>query len=345
MERLASLTTALVFGTTIACGSRTSADAVGDTTGNEVATSTHAMTCKPGDPSVTLATGLATQQFNGLATDGRRLYVAQSDAPQFWSIDTRGRASLWTETCGATTSASSPLPILPAGDRVFFNTLGFAPSRLVWSPATGGGVHVVSSMTAAAFARSGAVAFTGGYEASSIESISLPSGSARPFFRLQDNFQPSNVVTTDRFLHLLSQSPPFVDLRVDVSTGRLFDQVPFDAENTQVVAGPNAICAGASGRNGIVCLADSATTQSFPAVGSSVGAFPMFMDSDWVYVGLAHHGGRSLTRFSVAGGKEETVLRGEYPGAVTARDGCVYVGFVSFPARGTIQRIAAPSLP
>ena len=298
--------------------------------------------CHAGDPPATLVTGLSAYVFNGMTTDGTRLYIAQGTAPLLWSMDARGgpATALYGSNVTNESLATPGSPaLLPAAGGLFFDTLVDPGDSLSWVSDTGGPVKTVSTAYVAMFDWSGTRGFRWVRTADGVtlSTVSLADGSLTPFASTTTKASVANVLATTRFIHvILEDATPqtrFVDRRIDLANGTVHDEVVLHAGNSGIVAGPNVICELASDALGLSCLADDQAQDTYiPVASSSTAPFARYVDADWVYAEV-YRGPSQLSRFSLADGHEEVLLTGAHPGAVTSFGDCVYAAMVTYSGK------------
>jgi len=293
--------------------------------------------CSIGAPAAVLVPEIDFYQFNGLATDGQRLYVAQGGGgPLVWSIDVRGgnRIDIYGNMTNGSVSSSTPTPMLAVSGGVYFDALDTNGDGLVWVSASGGLPKHIGSY-AFAFDATGTRAFSGtsgGNATGEIDATTLADGTIHGVYALNGNDDIATVAATSSFVHVIivdvSPNIHYTDRRVRVDGSGVQDEIATGFGNSQVFEGPNAICATSSDGNGLACLSDGDTQpRVFP-----IAAFPRFIDDKWIYAQA--FADSAFVRISLGDGHVETITMQGYPSAVTAFGDCVYAVLITPPQDG-----------
>jgi hypothetical protein len=275
--------------------------------------------------------------YDGIATDGNRLYVMQNAAPFLWSIDVRGGASLdlYSQGVPGVDQAGPGWPMLALDGGIYFNA-PTGPASVMWINGMGGPLRTVVEPEITVFDRSGTRGFRYDPDLGTLDSVAFSDGSSQPFAVL-----PSLVLgfgVSDRFFHVLTTSDPWLeysDRRFNLSDGTFHDEVGLDVDGGDLVAGPNAVCLmPLVPGNVLTCLADDKTQ---PDVFTLSGFHQLYyVDDTWAYVGAKD----DLSRVSLADGHAQIAIASGHPLAVTSAGGCVYVVAMVDPTSSVVWRVS-----
>jgi hypothetical protein len=336
----------LVLFHLVACGARTE---IGGQAAQDAGATLSP--CHAGDAPRVVVSAIPDIDLNGMATDGQRLYVAQSVKPLLWSVPVGGGeiVPLYGGDYPYSISASVPWPMLAADGGIYFDAFD-GSDDLTWVSNVGGNAKTVASNAVSFFDWTQPRGFTwsGGLYSGSLSTVSFD-GTVQPFLTIPDvppSFEIVAILGTRHFIHValidLSSSPfAYSDRRFDIQTGTLHDEVALDASNSQMFMGPGAICVLAANASGISCLSDDQSAVMH--IATKTGPFPRYIDDDWVYAAVTHDGTtEDFSRYSLVDGHEQQLMAGVYPEAVTSFGDCVYAALIkgtSPPATEDIWRL------
>jgi hypothetical protein len=336
----------------LSCGGQTSPPPPPDAAHEEdAASSAIVLPCTAGGPAVTLVNGAdlglpSSLVFNGLATDGSRLYIAQSLAPLLWSTGMLGGAMLPLYGADATSYQYIGFgPLLPSGGGIYFDAIVEPTHGLKWISGLGGAVMNIAPASVGMYDWSGERGFaaSGGVGNWTIDTVALPSGAEALFATVGPELDAEPFLVTQRFMHVIYYQPPnggYRDRRLNLTDASVHDDIDIAVGNSEVIMGPTAVCGIAGGgRSGMSCLFDDASAPTYLPIGSS----PVYLDASWVYTTLDAAQQPALERVSLLDGHGETLMSGVYPGAVATYGACIYAAVTPldpFPKPPVIWRFS-----